>query len=153
MKQRGFLTLYLALGALAVIVVMGIAIKVQTSRLEAANTKYEVFVAQTKALGEIAEKKAKEKEAIDIKRKQEADRENVTNRARIADLSKRLRDERSRSGILPPAPSGSPSSQTAAFDRTLLERALQQLDESISGLIGEGDQAITDLNTAKTWAK
>lgn len=109
------------------------------------------FKAKTAALGEAAAKKAKETELADKKRKEVTDRENSINRKRIADLSKRLRD--SRSNYLPPAPSGSPSPERACFGRGELEQAIRRLDDGVSQIIGEGDQARVDLDSAKKWAQ
>ncbi len=69
MKPKGFilptgLTLYAAIGALVVIGLLGIALKIQSARLEAVKKEYAAFVAKVEVLGEQAkaEKLKKEKE-------------------------------------------------------------------------------------------
>lgn len=72
-KQRGFilptgLTLYAAIGAVAVIGLLSIALKVQSSRLEATKAGYAMFVAKVEVLGEQAKadklKKEQEHEKV-----------------------------------------------------------------------------------------
>jgi len=158
MKQRGFilpsgLTLYAAIGAAVIIGLLSIALKVQSSRLEATKAEYAAFVATTKAIGEKAQAEAKLKETQDKLAKEKADNENQTNRARLAVLTKRLRDSNSGSSLLPAIPTNAGSAETITFDRPSLDRALSSYEEGIAGLIEEGDKAIIDLNTAKQWAK
>jgi len=57
----------------------------------------------------------------------------------------RLRDARAASSgsILPALPAGAPAvDQRAAFDRTILDRALQDFIGEIEGFVGEGDAGI-----------
>lgn len=125
----------------------------QTKRLESAKAEHAAFVAQVKVMGEEAERKRKEQEAKDKAEKEKADVENQTNRSRIADLSRRLRNERASSRFVPAAPTGTKSPDRIAFDRAELERAIQRLDGGVSAIVAEGDQARVDLDTAKRWAK
>jgi hypothetical protein len=111
------------------------------------------FQAKVEALGEEAKKRVKEQEAKDKLKKEQADRENQVSSKRIADLSRQLRESRSAKRYVPPAAPGSASPDRATFDRAILERAIQQLDGEVSGIVAEGDQAVTDLNTARKWAK
>lgn len=131
---------------------MGTLLVIQTHRLESAKADHAAFVAKTEAAGKEQERRAKETEAADRKRKEKADAENKTSRARIATLSIELRDARSRSSYLPPATPGASSPDTATVVRADVERALQLLDDGVTRLVAEGDQAIADLNTAKSWA-
>ena len=151
--QRGQLLIYSALAAGAVILVMGIALKVQGSRLEAVRNEYEAFKAQVRANGELAEKAAKAKEAADKATKEKIDNETSQLRTTAANLARQLRDSRSASGYLPPASATSASPDAITFDRAKLERAIQQLDEGVSGLIARGDQAVIDLNLSLKWAQ
>ena len=69
------LLLYGALGALLIIAGLAISLKVQTHRLASTKAEYATFVAQTKALGEIAQVKA-DKQNADFKLlKETVDRE------------------------------------------------------------------------------
>ena len=152
-RQRGQLMIYGALAAGAVILVMGIALKVQGSRLEAVRNEYEAFKAQVRANGEAAERAAKAKEASDKAIKEKIDNETSQLRTTAANLARQLRDSRSASGYLPPASATSASPDAITFDRAKLERTIQQLDEGVSGLIARGDQAVIDLNLSLKWAQ
>ena len=126
---------------------------IQGWRLDAANAKYDKFVIQTEALGKEAERKAEAQRLNDIKRKEQADAENKHTIDSLRADNKRLRNERAAGSYVPPAGPGASRPDLACFDRTELESALRQLDEEVSGLIGEGAEAVGDLNTAKTWAQ
>lgn len=148
-------TAYAALGAVLVIGGLGVALKVQTSRLDAAKAEFAAFVAQTKAIGEAAEKAAKLKEAEDRKRKEDADAETARMRRDLAgvyDAYKRLRDSPSRRTFSEASgTAGSPA--RACLDAAAANRALQAFDAGVAGLLEEGDRAIVDINTARRWAK
>jgi len=148
--MKGFVSPMVIMGV--GLVLLGAAAAIQTKRVENIKAEYAAFVSNVKLLGEQAEKKAREEEAQNRKRKEASDRENAINRSRIADLSRQLREQRSRTGILPGASPGSASPQTACFSRPELERALQSLDAGVSTLLAEGDAAIVDLNSVKSWA-
>jgi hypothetical protein len=111
------------------------------------------FQAKVEALGEEAKKRVKEQEAKDKLKKEQADRENQVSSKRIADLSRQLRESRSAKRYVPPAAPGSASPDRATFDRAELDGAIRRLDAGVQGLIDEGDTAVTDLNTARKWAK
>ena len=145
--------MYGALAAGAVILVMGIALKVQGSRLEAVRNEYEAFKAQVRANGEAAEKAAKAKEAADKALKERIDNETNKLRTTAVNLSRQLRDSRAASGYLPPASATSASPDAITFDRAKLERAIQQLDDGVSQIVARGDQAVIDLNLSLKWAQ
>ena len=144
----------IAYAAVAALVVgLGVAVKVQTSRLDAAKTEYATFKAEVKATGEAAQKLADAQKAADKVKKENTD---AKHKRAVADLSAdlaRLRDERANSHLLPPAAPNSRSPEIAAFDRPLLERALSGFVEGTANLIAEGSAATVDLNAAKEWAK
>ena len=136
-----------------VIGMLALGITVQTKRLEAAKAEYAAFVAAVKAKGEEQERKTKEQIAKDKAAQEKANAENQTSRARIAALSRQLRNARASSGILPaPAPTAR-RPDAITFDRAELERTLQRLDEGVSGLVAEGDQGRIELDVARNWAK
>jgi len=141
------------IGLILVILATVAYVNVLRSERDAIRAEYAGFKAQVQAQGEAAEKVAKAKESADKKRKEQADAENTRLRTANAALNRSLRESRSASSFVPAAPSGSASPDRACFDRAELERAIQSLDERVSQLIGKGDQAITDLDTAKGWAK
>lgn len=160
MREQGFIALqigaYAAIGAAVVIAGLGIALKVQTSRLEAVKAEYAGFVAQVNAVGEAAEKAAKLKEAEDRKRKEDADAQLTRSRRELAalgDAYRSLRDARSRSGFLSPAAPGAADPGRACLDRAELERTLERIDAVGAGIAQEGDQARIGLDSVKAWAR
>ena len=157
MNQRGFIQLPLmawgAIGAGAIILVLGVSLKIQSARLESCKAEYAAFVATTEALGKAAEKAAKDKEAKDKANKEKADAEQKRLTADLATAVKRLRDARSRGGGLSsPAPVAASPDRTC-FDPALLSGALRRLDEGLLGILESGSQAVIDLDTAKSWAQ
>jgi len=150
-KQLGFLNIYL-IGAV-VVGMLTLGLVIQTKRLESEKAEHAAFIAAVRVEGEVAQRVAKATHDRNLKRKEVADRENLSNRTRIADLSRRLRDERTRGSYLPAAAPGAVRPDRIAFDRAKLDGALRQLDEVVSGLIEEGDRARIDLDTARGWAK
>lgn len=165
-NTRGFIQLSLAgWGVLimgTIVLILGVSLKIQTARLDSeqeahAKTKaaHRLFVADVKARGEAAEKKAKEQEAADRKRKETADVQIRNLRASLADARKRVRDHRnSPAGSLLPAPSpAAKHPERASFNRAELDRALRDFEAGIEGLIAEGDDSRVGLDTAKRWAQ
>lgn len=144
---------YAALAAGIALLGMGIALKVQSARLASCKQEFAGFQAQVKALGDVAEAKAKATELADKAKKEKIDRENIRLRSGNADLARSLRDARAGSGYVPAAAPGARNPATACFDRPELERAVQQLDAGVSGVVEKGDQARIDLDAAREWAK
>lgn len=155
-KQRGFiftpmLAIYGIVGGLVIALAAGLW--VQTQRLERERIKCREFSAQVRALGEQAEKAAAARVMQDKANKEKADAENDRLNRELRALAKRLR-ERNASGSYLPAPSASAgSADTACFDRAQLDRAIRDLDRGVQGLVVEGAEAVTDLNSAKQWAQ
>jgi len=157
------MTFLLANWRLVLLAVLIGAIGVQSWRLDRSQKAYasleaefEQFKGSVKALGEKAKADAALQQAKDSERKAKSDAENAKTRRDLAgvyDAYRRLRDSRSGGSLLPTTPSGSASPATASFDRTGLDRALSEFDRGVTGLLEQGDQAITDLNTAKAWAQ
>lgn len=115
--------------------------------------EYATFKDGVAKAGKEAKAKADKKEADDKLAKEKADAQNKTDRARIADLAKRLRDERASRSFLPPASPLATSPSRAAFDRGKLEQAIRQLDEGVSRIIEAGDNTRIELDIAKKWAQ
>jgi hypothetical protein len=151
-SQQGSITLYAMLGMGAVILVMGVLLKIANYRAEKWENAHKTFVAQTEAIGKLAAEKARAKEKSDLATKQKVDNENKSLRASLAAESQRLRDARAGSSFLPRAPSGT-SGTTVTADRAKLEAALRDFDSAASRLIDQGDSAIADLNSGKAWVK
>lgn len=160
LRSRGFIALpigaYAAIGAFVAIAVLGVALKVQTSRLDACKADHAAFVAMVRMEGERAEKLAKEKEAHDKKRKESADADLTKARrdlAGVVDAYRSLRDARSRSGFLSAPAPGAASPERVTLDRAVLERTLGEIDAVGAGIAQEGDQARIGLDAAKRWAQ
>jgi hypothetical protein len=164
-RQGGFaipLFAWAALGAGAVILALGIALKVQSSRLETAQTKlaevkgqYAAFKGETKRLGDAAEKRRKDVEAKDRADKEKADAENKDLRRELDARRKQLRDRANSPGgsVVPSAPASAESPDRICFDRKELTGALQRFVDGVAELVGEGAQTVIDLDTAKNWAQ
>ena len=102
-----------------------------------------------------AEKQAREKEVLDKQAKEKADAEN---QKAVSDLNATIGKLRAdankrRTNFLPATPTATASSDTACFNRPEYLGAYGSLVEGLRGLADEGSKAVTDLNTAKTWAK
>lgn len=157
--SRGFVQLpvmaWAALGAALVIAGLGVAVKVQTARLQACQADHAAFVATVEANGKAAEERAKKQEQDDRKRKVDADAENAKTRrdmAGVYDAYKRLRDS-SASRFLSGSASSSGGPARACLDADAANRALSNFEAGVAGLLEEGDRAIVDMNTARRWAK
>lgn len=125
-------------------------------RYEKLQLEYSNFKADTIAQGAVAKARAKEVEARDKSLKEKADVAHAKDKKALAverAANKRLRDERARSGYLPPAGAGSPSPDRACVDRAEFERAMERLDERGAGIAEQGDAAIKGLNNAREWAQ
>ncbi len=141
-----------AIAIAALFLAMGIALKVQTTRLDIAKREFAAFQAQVKAIGDVAEAKARAQEKADKAVKARVDNENQILRRNLADTSRRLSDERANSRFLPQSATG-PASVTVTADRAGLEAALRTFDTGVARIVDEGDSAIADLNTGKDWIK
>lgn len=158
--QRGFIALpgmaWAAIAAAVVIGGLGIALKVQTSRLEAVRAEYGQFKGGVEALGRAAAVAAKAKEASDNERKGKADAENSKTKRDLDGMYaayRSLRDQRASGSLLPAAAAGSASPDRITFNRAGFDSALSGFDSGVTGLLAEGDRAIADLDTAKKWAR
>lgn len=115
--------------------------------------EYDQFKGGVTALGEQAKAAAAAKEKADQLKKDQADHENQTTIATLTTERDSLRQQRASSRIVPTAPAGASQPQTACFDRAGLESALQRFDAGASGLVGEGAEAIADLDIDRRWAQ
>ena len=126
------------------------------AQLAAKTAQMDAFVAQTKTLGEQAQKAADSRKKADQLAKENADHENAVTAAANAATVAKLRHDlaaRTSGNYLPAAPASSPNPALACFDRPNLERALGDFIAGIRGLADEGTAAAIDLNTAKTWVQ
>lgn len=149
------LILWIALAAFAVGLSSGggLAWKIQGWRLDAVQSKFDGFVATTKALGEAAQVESERKTKDDIQKKEQADHENAETVATLRDDIKRLRRSRSGGSFLPPAGAASLRPDRACFSRPELERAIRDLDTGVQGIVEACDFTRVNLDTAKQWAQ
>ena len=105
---------------------------------------------------EQARKVAVAQDARNLARKEKADADAAKTRRDLAglyDAYASLRDQRRLGSLLPEAAPGSPSPDRITFNRKGFDSALSGFDQGVTGLLKEGDGAITDLNAAKKWAQ
>jgi len=156
MKQSGFITLpftaWIAIGASVAILGLSVAVKVQSSRLASCKQEYADFKADVKAKGEAAIENARKIDQENAKRKEKSDAERK--RLIIANngLADRLRDNAARSS-LPETAGNTGIPETACFKRADLDAAIRGFTLSVSGIVTQGDAAVTDLDNAKQWAQ
>lgn len=131
------------------------------SREEALQATFDAFKAQVQAEGEKAAREAEKRSREEREAKEKADAEYQKNLAALHNDLERMRRERdkARSGsrIVPPSSPGSADPARACFDREALERevrgSLDRIRERLRALVDEGSEAVTGLNTAKSWAQ
>lgn len=121
--------------------------------LHIGNQRLESYQIAVKAVGKVQEANTKRIIAENKSRKEKADASNTKLVADNAALNKQLRNERARRGYVPAAAPGAKSPNTAKVNRAELERAIQRLDERVSGIVAQCDKGRIDLDTAKDWAQ
>jgi Tfp pilus assembly protein PilX len=151
MRQRGF-TLYIVLAALLAFSGMAVALKVQSSRLEACKQEFATFKADVQAKGEAAQREASVKNAENAKRKEKSDAERKRLIAANNGLADRLRDN-SNASSLPPTSGTAGIPETACFRRADLDAAIRKFTAGTAGIVTAGDAAVTDLDNARRWAQ
>lgn len=154
--KNGFITLsltgYIALGCAAVISVVSAYAYIQTKRLEACKSEFQVFKSEVERLGLEAQKKKLQIEAQDKLKKEKADEELRKLRMVNGDLSKRLRDNAD-SSFVPRTSSSTNEPERACFDQYSIDSAIKRFAERAAGIAEEGQSAIDSLNNAKRWAQ
>ena len=149
---NGFLlpspTLYIALGAVVVIGGLGIAVKVQSARLEAANALVDAY----KQAGKIAEEHAKQVDAENKAKKEKTDADYKRTNAALQRDNQRLRDS-ANSSSLPPASATTGEPNRIAFDRPELDAAIRRFTAGTAAIATEGAEAVNALDNAKAWAQ
>jgi len=140
----------LIMGVLCGVLTIGVGI--QTKRVESCKAEYASFVANVKTAGEAAEARTKAEIARQAKLLKETEATSAKAKSDLSIANQRLRDERARSGSVPPAPAGSKRPDLACFDRTLLVEATGRLDAGLSALADRGDQNTLRLKLSRDWA-
>ena len=151
--QKGFIfnSLYIALGCAAVITLISGYAYIQTKRLEACKSEFQVFKSEVERLGLEAKAKVKQQEAQDKLKKEAADNELKKLRLANTDLSKRLRDNAGSSFLSREAPAaGSPD--LTCFNSAELDGALRDFAKRSAELVIEGTENTLRLKSAVEWA-
>lgn len=126
---------------------------VQGWRLDALRARYASFVAQTKILGEQAEKEAFAKSAQDKLKKERYDAQHKKDVAANADLAKRLRESYSSQSTVSQLSPSTGRPDLACFARTELDAAIGGYQSDVLGITEKGSAATIDLNIGKAWVK
>lgn len=134
---RGFVSLsimgYVALAMGAVILALGIAVKVQTARLDSVKAEYASFVQKTRLIGEEQERRTKETIAQQKRKSDDRIKSLETRLTTTRREFDRLRNSPG-SSQLPPVPETARSVDDAARDKQLLG-VLQHAQEQTDRLI------------------
>ena len=155
-QERGFISgiaLYGVIAAVAVAGALGIALKIQSSRLEVCQTKFDSFKLETKRIGEAQDKANREKESRDAKAKETTDAAHKTTIARLNRDLQRVRDDNSRRSLTPQASATTRRAELACFDRAEFARALSEFEGEVEAIVGEGTARTVELDLAKAWAQ
>lgn len=123
--------------------------------LAAEKQAFTSFKVGVQVAGEAAKVEAKRVELANKLAKETADAENLVNRGKLGVALRELRERRESSSgsLVPPASPTSRDPSLAAFSRPELDRALRSFEEGVERLVGEGAEAVVDLNSAKRWAR
>jgi hypothetical protein len=150
-------TMWVAVGGALLVVGLGAAVKIQSSRLEtskaetiAVQGKFDAFVAQAKALGDAQNAKAKLKVKVD-----ETAAKSRTDLAALYAKYRGLRNSAAASagsGQLPPAAAVTSSAARTCFDTAKLVAAMGRLETGVPGIVEQGDVARLRLSSAAEWA-
>jgi hypothetical protein len=150
-RQRGIITLYVVIGVFLLVAGMGIALKVQTSRLASCEQESAAFKAKIRAEGEAAIAEARRITDENNARKAEYDKKIIKLRADNAALAGRLRDSAGQSS-LPAARTVAGVTQPACFDRPQLDAAIRAFTSGTAAIATECQSAVDELNNAREWA-
>ena len=137
--QKGFIfpSLYIYLGLGLIVLSLGIALKVQTSRLESCKAEHKAFVSEVERLGKEAQVKVKQEIERQKKVTKDVSSDYETRLNLLRDTYARLRD--SRSGSMPPIPNAPRSIDEVSTDSIPL-----------AGICAETTQ---QLNSLQAWVK
>jgi len=153
--QKGFINLslrgYIVLGLGTIVLILGMLLKVQSSRLESCKAEHQRFVSEVERLGKEAQEKVKKQEAQDKLKKEKADAELKKLRSINADLSKRVRDSSNRS-FLSSGETPTRIPESACLNAGAVDEALRKFARGAAELIVEGQDAVDSLNNARAWA-
>ncbi len=154
------ITTWIYLGVAAVIVVEGGVIMYERSRLETVHAQLDLKTQQFQAfqdnvalLGTQARKEKEQHEATDKLNKETTDATIKKLTSTTASLGLQLSASRASVSTLPSPSPTAPDSFRATVSRKGVNGAVQRLDESVQGLIEQGDKARVELDGVKQWGK
>jgi len=152
--QKGFIfpSLYIYLGLGLIVLTLGIAVKVQSARLEACKAEHQAFVSETERLGKEAQLKVKQVEQENKLKKEKADESLRKLRIANDDLTKRVR-ENTRGNFVSSGETSTGKPDLACFQTEALDESIRNFASGVSGIIEQGQSAVTDLNVSKEWAQ
>ena len=125
------------------------------AELAASKATFAAFVAQTKALGETAQKAADARKKADQQAKESTDAKIAAVQAAADSTIGKLRHDlatRTSGHYLPAAPVASSRPDLACYDRAALESAIGAFIADARAIADSGTAATIDLNGAKEWA-
>jgi len=146
-------TLIGAAAAGVLILGLGAAVKVQSSRLETCKTEHAAFVDKVKTVGEAQEAAAKLTDEQNKTRMEKANAENARTKSALAIALNSLRSQRPSSGFVSAAPATSSRPDLACYDRADLGGTIGKVVDGVRAIADECTAATVDLNTAKAWAQ
>ncbi len=123
------------------------------ARYENLEMTYENFKSQTAAEGKLAQVRADQQKANDLKAKEKADADHKTAVDSLNAELDGLRKRGARGNTVPPAPASTSRPDLACFDRTLLGDAIDGFLRDVSSQVTSGAKATLDLDNAKAWAR
>lgn len=147
------LTMIGAIAAGLMIFGLTIAVKVQSSRLDACKAEYASFVSETKRLGDAAQASADAEKKRLSDNLAKTEKSYAKAKSDLAATTRQLRDASTSRSYVPAAPAGSVRTDLACFDRAELTESIKRLVAGMADLASEGDAATVDLNAAKDWAR
>jgi hypothetical protein len=111
------------------------------------------FIASLESQAADQERRNKETADAHQRAKEQADADVEEELDDLHAIVARLRNAaRSSASLVPAATAASSSPERACFDRSDLDRTLRNFTEGVADLIGEGEQAVIELDGAKGWA-
>lgn len=125
---------------------------IQHLRIQILQSQYQHVVEQSKMETEIAKKQGENRLLYNQRQREASDAQYQRSIIELHNMVNSLQHKRASSSFVPSIPSTAAKPKLACFDRSELERTLQQFDGGIQGLIEEGDETALALNNARDWA-
>ena len=147
--------MYVYAGVGALVIALGVGVKVQTARLDSCKTASAAFVATVKAQGEAAAKEAARVNLVNSKAMEAANNEYAKVKGDLASsyaAYRKLRNSNPSSGGMPQAPAVTSTTDRTCFDTAGFANAMGVLEAGVPNITEQGDVARTRLQGAMKWA-